>query len=123
MSTEPIVLVCRHDKEWEATATQFDPPVTATSLTRTTAVRRVQREVARLLAKSAVELTFVITIEPPKGVREALVTAEAQEVAARQKSAQIMTELLDDGWSLGDVAELVSKSTVWVKKFLQREDQ
>lgn len=120
-NSEPIALVCRHDDKWTVTTTSFEPVVTSTALDRTTAVRQVKRDVAQLMNTTTLELSFVVTIEPPQGIREALANADAQQAEARRASATIMRHLLDSGWTVGDVAELVSKSNVSVKKFLQQE--
>lgn len=124
MSNAPIALSCAHDgDEWTVTATDLEPALWASARTRSTAVRSAQRKVAENMGVSPVELTFTVSIEAPDGVREALADADARQAAAQRDTAEILRGLLDSGWALSDVAELISKSNAWVKLFLRTEGQ
>jgi len=70
-----------------------------------------------------VELSFATTIRAPTGVQQALVQAENQQTEGRQAMAQILRNLLDQGWALTDVAELTSRSNAWIRKFLATEER
>ncbi|MDN5962355.1 MAG: hypothetical protein L0K47_10610 [Acidipropionibacterium jensenii] len=119
----PIRLECRHDHDgWTVLARDEDPEVTTTAKSRPTAVRRAQRIVGDHRHIPAVDLTFVVTIDAPPGVRQTLAETDTQIAQARTKMASVLRGLLDDGWALSDVAELANRSNSWVKQFLKETE-
>ena len=117
----PISLTCLHgDDGWTVSTEDLTPPVTTSARSRATAVRRAQRMIGEQLDVPSVDLTFMVSITAPAGVREMLAEAERQQAEARRTMATTLQGLLDDGWSLTDVAELANRSNAWVKQFLSQ---
>lgn len=120
-SRRPISLMCRHGKEgWTVSTTDLTPPIVTSARGRATAVRRAQRMVGDHFGVPSVDLSFTVGIEAPEGVRETLAEAERQQAGARRIMAETLQGLLDEGWTLTDVAELSNRSNAWVKQFLKQ---